>query len=963
MSAKQILGQRMKQTLPQLVSKQRVEDFLESFLNLTGAPVGVYDARGFWFASSSQGSICSRFHLSHPEMKQQCMQCDKDILARFEENQGVSEEDQVVSITCDCHMQRAAYPIKVKDALLGYISISQYLSSAPDESLFVEQAGTLGVNLDEYMRALHETPIIPTSRIHALMGVCASFTNALTELGAAQMQRSTAERSHLNLFESMGQGVVYQNAAGEITSANPAAEKILGLTLEQMQGRTSLDPRWRCIKEDGDDYHGAEHPAMRALQQGAVIADELMGVYNPATGTYRWLQVNSVPEFTKGAKEPFQVFSTFTDISERKRVEELLRASKCMLEEEVQQRTRQLEETNQQLQREIQEREAIFSNSQVGIMLLRGGRVLVQGNQRLADIFGYESPEKMHGVSMRQLHLSEERFHEFGERYYYSLRTQDQLHIEYELRRKDGTPIWCSVSGKAIDSGVPPDLDKGVIWIVDDISDRKAAELALRESENRFRTLVEHSSDAIILHDLEGRIFDANRCALDNLGYTRDELLALRLHDIDLNYDEKEVSDICQHLDQEIGSLEGEHRRKDGATFPVEIRFRCMEYMNRSLFLSTARDISDRYKTQRELQMLRRAVEHSPVSIVITTTEGEIEYVNPVFSLITGYAREEVLGHNPRIFKSNVHSPEFYANMWKTLLDGNDWRGEVCNRKKNGDTYWENVSISPVKNRKGETTHYIAVKEDISKRKELDELRQNIDNIMRHDLKGPLNGIIGVPEIILADEDISEENRTLLELLRDTGQSMLGIINETLTLFKIETGRYQCAIQPMDLAQVLYRIGKELSRTVEAAGVALNFHGLPPQEDGVVSYTLPTHTSPETFIVHGEQSLSYSMFSNLITNAVEASPPGGEISVRISRRDENGENVVAVSVTNAGAIPVEIRNRFGEKYTTAGKENGTGLGVYSARMMAELQGGGFHWRTSDEEQRTTVTITLAACEP
>ncbi|MGD9818294.1 MAG: PAS domain S-box protein [Desulfomonilaceae bacterium] len=124
--------------------------------------------------------------------------------------------------------------------------------------------------------------------------------------------------------------------------------------------------------------------------------------------------------------------------------------------------------------------ESIFENSHVGIMFLRGGRVLHRGNQRLAEILGFDSPEDMAGVSMRNLHIDEAHYLGFGERYYQSLSSGEQTQIEYQLKKKDGEPIWCSLSGKAID---PNDLDKGVIWVVDDLSNRKAMEESLIQAK------------------------------------------------------------------------------------------------------------------------------------------------------------------------------------------------------------------------------------------------------------------------------------------------------------------------------------------------------------------------------------------------------------------------------------------------------------------------------------------------
>ncbi|WP_028572096.1 response regulator [Desulfonatronum lacustre] len=132
-------------------------------------------------------------------------------------------------------------------------------------------------------------------------------------------------------------------------------------------------------------------------------------------------------------------------------------------------------------------------------------------------------------------------------------------------------------------------------------------------------------------------------------------------------------------------------------------------------------DITDRKRAEERFRMLSRAVEQSPASIVLTDLEGTIEYVNPAFSKVTGYALEEVIGQNPRVLKSSDKSPEEYRGMWEALTSGKEWRGEFKNIRKNGEVYWESASISPIFDERGRTTHYIAVKEDITSRKRIEQ--------------------------------------------------------------------------------------------------------------------------------------------------------------------------------------------------------------------------------------------------
>lgn len=176
--------------------------------------------------------------------------------------------------------------------------------------------------------------------------------------------------------------------------------------------------------------------------------------------------------------------------------------------------------------------------------------------------------------------------------------------------------------------------------------------------------------------------------------------------------------------------LEAEYRiiRKDGSVRNLLLIRKPVLNEKREMikYFGAILDISDRKTYEDELRKLSRVVEQSPASIVITNPQGTIEYVNPKFIDLTGYTSEEVLGKNPRILKSGLTPDETYQNMWYTISQGKSWSGEYCNRKKNGELYWEAAIISPVLDDTGKITHFVAIKEDITKRKKIeDELREN----------------------------------------------------------------------------------------------------------------------------------------------------------------------------------------------------------------------------------------------
>ncbi len=155
------------------------------------------------------------------------------------------------------------------------------------------------------------------------------------------------------------------------------------------------------------------------------------------------------------------------------------------------------------------------------------------------------------------------------------------------------------------------------------------------------------------------------------------------------------------------------------------------------LFLAGAyvlirRDLAERRRAELELQKFSIAIQQSPASVVITNVAGDIEYVNPKFTALTGYTAEEVRGKNPRILKSGKTRPETYKQLWDTITSGGEWKGELLNKKKNGELYWEIASISPVRDTQGKITHFLAVKDDITDRKRVNQALEESEKRYRH---------------------------------------------------------------------------------------------------------------------------------------------------------------------------------------------------------------------------------------
>lgn len=247
-----------------------------------------------------------------------------------------------------------------------------------------------------------------------------------------------------------------------------------------------------------------------------------------------------------------------------------------------------------------------------------------------------------------------------------------------------------------------------------DITEQKRAEKELRLAQFSL----EHDASAVHWVNSSGRIVYANQGTCRTLGYSREELASLSLMDIAPPLTKERWAEFWEALKAKGAmTLESENKSKEGRIFPVEVNTTYLEFDGQEYVFAFVRDISDRKQIEQRLRTLSSAVEQSPASVVITDPQGTILYVNPKFTQLTGYTLEEVVGQNPSILKSGIQPPEVYKELWSTILAGKEWRGELANRKKNGEIYWEAASIVPIKSSSGVITRLLAVKEDITERK------------------------------------------------------------------------------------------------------------------------------------------------------------------------------------------------------------------------------------------------------
>lgn len=365
-------------------------------------------------------------------------------------------------------------------------------------------------------------------------------------------------------------------------------------------------------------------------------------------------------------------------------------------------------------------------------------------------------------------------------------------------------------------------------------------------------------------------------------------------------------------------------------------------------------------KLRHNQRKMVRAVEQSSVGIFITDTQGKIEYANQKLLEVSGFAEAEVLGNNPRIFKSGLIPNDIYADLWATILSGDEWRGEVINRHRQGGYYWEELQVFPVWDRTGEIINFVAIVEDITTRKQREELLvealQDAENAneakssflanMSHEFRTPLNAILGFSESIkmqilgpLGNDTYGE----YIDHINDSAVHLNQLVEEILDLSKIEAGKQDIDEKKIvvgELVKSCLALVNEQSRKAEI------------RIDGSIGEALPLLLADERMIKQ--------VLLNLLSNAIKFTPKGGAVQLRAFLSD-SGEFTMVVSDNGIGISKdnhEKVFSVFGQAENIYTRSHvGSGLGLPISQRLIELHDGKLEL-DSASGQGTTITITF-----
>ena len=635
-----------------------------------------------------------------------------------------------------------------------------------------------------------------------------------------------------------------------------------------------------------------------------------------------------------------------------------------------------LKNMNVELERRIDERSAevadLYDNAPCGYHSLDKDGVFVQINQTELDWLGYEREELLGKVRFRSL-LSPESVQVFDQLFAVVQKRGFGEPVEYEVVRKDGSrfPVLVNATARMDETGNFLHSRATVF----DITERKKQEkrqsrqrqtlekLALGVSRSEIlESIIQYLSQelpeavcSILIVDAEKRqlLLGARSglptgvSAISQCGVIQDKISPPTVsqrpslgiyHQLMQNagFAAQHTEWIVAGNGQLLGALVIHWRQiKPISPDDMELMIEAAHWAGIAI---------ENVNTREQLRKLSTAVDQSPAATVITDLKGDITYVNPRFTDVTGYSLTEAIGKNPRILKSGRTPPEVYQDLWQTIAAGQEWKGEFLNRKRNGGLFWEKASITAIRDEQGAVSAYLAVKEDITEQKfaqqALLRAKEEAESATRmksaflanmsHEIRTPMNAILGFTELLLRDDSLSVQQRHYLTTVSRSGEHLLELLNDVLETSKIEAGQMRINSAPFDIRLMLDYLDSMFRQKIE---------------DKSLVFSVDADRLEYGHFVADQQKLRQIVI-NLLGNALKFTQ-AGRIDLRVWTEPCSGGEPTEcylffeVADTGMGIAAAEQESIFQVfSQTREGAQiGGTGLGLSISRSLARMMGG------------------------
>ncbi len=614
--------------------------------------------------------------------------------------------------------------------------------------------------------------------------------------------------------------------------------------------------------------------------------------------------------------------------------------------------------------REAQQRyRLLVEQSTDGILVADDDWNIQFANPAACQMFGY-TPEEIVRFNVVKTYLPEDRH--LVEQRQLQIRAGESARYERFVIRKDGSRFLAEVIVRQLEQG-------GSQAIFRDITERKRVE----EAPLRLAAIVESSHDAIISTNLHGIITSWNAGAERLYGYTANEIIGQSIVQIIPEERRQERTDTLRRIStgEHVSEFESVGIAKGGRRIPVAVTVSLTKDASNNIVGASGiiRDITERKQAEEQLRLQSAALEAAANAIVITDSHGIILWVNPAFTSLTGWPPEEVIGKTPNCLKSGEHDSSFYRELWGTIRAGRVWHGEMINRRKDGSLYTEEMTITPVCNGGGAISRFVAIKQDITARKQselsLREANKRLEDALQglqtaqqqvvqqerlralgtmaggiaHDFNNALAGILGFTELLLYRPELLDDKaktQRYLEMINTAAQDAGSVVNRLREFYRHrERGEVFSAVDLNRLVQEVVSLTQpKWKAQAEARGI-----------------TIRTETELEDVPpVLGNAADLREALTNLIFNAVDAMPHGGVITIRTRPRDSG----VSLEVADTGTgMTEEVRRRCLEPFFTTKGDFGTGLGLSMVYGIIQRHEGAIDIQTQ-LNHGTTIIISL-----
>ncbi len=481
----------------------------------------------------------------------------------------------------------------------------------------------------------------------------------------------------------------------------------------------------------------------------------------------------------------------------------------------------------------------------------------------------------------------------------------------------------------------------------------------------KYRDLFESASDSIFLIDAETlQIIDVNPVASKAYGYERHEMLRMNLQDVIAPSALKDIPDAIELIKSSDGSciFEDLHINRQGRHFSVEVSVRLVTLDKRQVFLAYVRDITERKLAEEKIRQLSEVVEQSPNSVVITDTRGDIVYVNSAFESTTGYNAAEVIGKNSRLLKSGQMDDTLYDDLWRTISGGHTWQGEILNRRKDGSLFLEEQIIKPLKSMEGDITHFVAIKQDVTERRQTEDALRRAQKMeavghlaggIAHDFNNQLGIVIGYLDFL--ERYLKTDAKAHEWVITATRATMrcVDLVRQLLVFSR----RHSQELRSVDVNHELRDMDKIIERALTPAIEVIN------------------RFTDDLPLVQMDPGEFQDCILNLVINARDAMPEGGRLSISTERVDKVGgaaksastgaavRGFVKISIadTGEGMSDAVQEHAFEPFFTTKAIGKGTGLGLAMVYGFVERYAGQIRV-DSEIGVGTTFDLYLPAAE-